>query len=262
MDKGLPARIASAWGLRERSAKGPKRGLSLDQIVQAGVAVASSEGLAAVSMSRVAAEIGAATMSLYRYVETKDELLALMVDAAFQTAPAVAAHEPWRAALGRWARAHYAILEQHPWIVRVPVSGPPVMPNHVIWFERGLAALRGARLPAAEQVGVLLLVDGFVRNEALLTADLQVAMDTAGATEASARAAYGALLSRLTDPRRFPNISAVIAAGVFEQEDDRDADFTFGLERIFDGVAALVPIRSRAKPRAVAARPPKPRRAR
>ncbi len=79
---GLPASIEAAWGLRTRPAKGPKPGLSLERIVEAGVKVAVSEGLGAVSMSRVAAELGASTMSLYRYVAAKDELLALMMDAA------------------------------------------------------------------------------------------------------------------------------------------------------------------------------------
>ena len=64
----LPASIAAAWGLRERPHKGPKPGLSLNRIIDAAVRLAASEGLAAVSMSRVASELGASTMSLYRYV--------------------------------------------------------------------------------------------------------------------------------------------------------------------------------------------------
>ena len=61
METGLPASIETAWGIREPPGKGPKRGLSLDRIVSAAVDVASSEGLEAVSMSRIAAELGAAT---------------------------------------------------------------------------------------------------------------------------------------------------------------------------------------------------------
>ena len=67
----LPASIEAAWGLRERPHRGPKPGLSLARIVEAGVQVAEAEGLAAVSMSRVAAELGAAPMSLYRYVRPR-----------------------------------------------------------------------------------------------------------------------------------------------------------------------------------------------
>ncbi|MFD0595881.1 hypothetical protein ACFQZ4_29260 [Catellatospora coxensis] len=57
-DTGVPANIAAAWGLRERPAKGPKPGLTLDGIVQAGIRVAAADGIGAVSMSRVAAEAG------------------------------------------------------------------------------------------------------------------------------------------------------------------------------------------------------------
>ena len=111
--KGLPASIEIAWGVRELSGRGPKRGLSLQQITEAAVKVASSDGLDAVSMSRVAAELGVATMSLYRYAATKDELLALMVDAVFQDHPVIAPRDRWRAALSRWAREHLAVLRRH-----------------------------------------------------------------------------------------------------------------------------------------------------
>lgn len=78
----LPASLEAAWGLRDRPAKGPKPGLSLERIVAAAVGVAASDGLAAVSMGRVAQELGASTMSLYRYVSAKDELYVLMQEAA------------------------------------------------------------------------------------------------------------------------------------------------------------------------------------
>src|ERR1700759_3752931 len=91
--KGLPASIEIAWGIRELSSKGPKRGLSLQQITEAAISIASSGSLEAVSMNRVAAELGVGTMSLYRYVATKDELLALTVDAVFQNPPAVVPRE-------------------------------------------------------------------------------------------------------------------------------------------------------------------------
>jgi hypothetical protein len=83
------------------------------------------------------------------------------------------------------------------------------------------------------------LLNGFVRNEALLKADLQLAAG-AGSTAAEAMSSYGKLLSRLVDPGRFPAISAAIASGIFEQSGESDADFRFGLDRILDGVEALV----------------------
>ena len=84
---GLPGTVAAAWGVRERPHKGPKPALSLARIVAAAVQVADAEGLDAVSMGRVAAELGAAPMSLYRHVAGKEELLTLMVDAAWGAPP-------------------------------------------------------------------------------------------------------------------------------------------------------------------------------
>src|SRR5579871_2501240 len=84
---GLPAEVAAAWGVRERSHKGPKPALSLARIVDAAVGLADSEGLDAVSMGRVATSLGAAPMSLYRHVSAKEELLRLMVDAAWGDSP-------------------------------------------------------------------------------------------------------------------------------------------------------------------------------
>src|ERR1035437_8768181 len=123
-------------GVRERPHKGPKPALSLPRIVDAAVRVADAEGLDAVPMGRVAAELGAAPMSLYRHVSAKEELLTLMVDAAWGDAPdPLEPGEGWRAGLSRWAWAMRANTKQHPWAVRIPLNSLPIMPHEVTWFE-------------------------------------------------------------------------------------------------------------------------------
>lgn len=233
--------IEAAWGIRQPRTKGPRPGLTLERITGAAVKTASSEGLPAVSMSRVAAELGVATMSLYRYVRSKNELLALMVDDVFRTPPDTAGTNDWRSALALWAREHLAVLRRYPWVVRIPLSGPPITPNSVRWFEAGLSALSGTGLRERQKLAVLLLVNGFVRNEMLLAVDLAMAADASGAA-LTGPAAYGRLLSQLIDQTRCPAISALLSAGVFEEADDSnpDAQFDFGLERILDGVETLV----------------------
>src|SRR6266550_8792161 len=120
----MPATVAAAWGVRERSQKGPKPALSLARIVDAGVRVADSEGLDAVSMGLVAASLDTAPMSLYRHVSSKDELVRLMVDAAWGDSPGPAlAGEGWRTGLSRWAWGFRAALRRHPWAGRIPISG-------------------------------------------------------------------------------------------------------------------------------------------
>ena len=106
--------------------------------------VADTEGLDAVSMGRVAAELGTAPMSLYRHVSAKEELLTLMVDAAWGPAPdgpvpdGPVPGEGWRVGLARWAWALRAGARRHPWVVRIPISGLPIMPREVAWFEDAL----------------------------------------------------------------------------------------------------------------------------
>jgi AcrR family transcriptional regulator len=247
MDTGLPASIEAAWGRRERPSKGPKPGLSLERIVDAAVQVAASDGLESVSMSRVAAELGSSTMSLYRYVAAKDELLSLMVDAVMPDAVPGAPPAPpesdenWRAGLSRWAWAYHRVLRLHPWVLRVPISAPPVTPNLTAWLENGLRTLSETRLTEPEKLSVLLLLSGFVRNEAALAADI----GAASATEQQIMPRWGQLLASLTDAERFPALHAALASEAFEQDDNPDDEFVFGLERILDGVAALVRTRTR-----------------
>ena len=248
-DSGLPASLELAWGLRERPSKGPKRGLSLGRIVQAGVDVARAEGLPAVSMGRVAKQIGSSPMSLYRYVSTKDELLMLMLDAAYGVPtplPAGTAPDDWRAGLVHWASEQRDALYENPWALHIPLSGPPATPNQMVWLESGLTALSGTPLSAQQKLSVILLVSGFVRNEARLTTDMVAAARTAGVTPEQAMDSYGAMLSKLIDPKRFPAVAAALTSGALENEDWQEPEFEFGLNRILDGVAVLLENRGRS----------------
>jgi AcrR family transcriptional regulator len=237
----LPASVETAWGLRERPNRGPKPGLTLDRIVDAAIQVAVAEGLPAVSMARVAKELDTSTMSLYRYVAAKNELLALMVDGALGRPPAMDdPKETWRAGLSRWAWGCHERLRAHPWALGVPISGPPTTPNQVAWLEDGLRALRDTRLREVEKASVVLLLSGYVRSEATLTADLVATNPTLEAVMAG----YPSTLRKLTDPDRFPALHAVLDAGVFDVADDPDVEFSFGLERILDGVDTLVRARA------------------
>jgi AcrR family transcriptional regulator len=237
---GLPASIEAAWGVRERPSKGPRPALSLERIVDAAVRVAAADGLQAVSMSRVAAELGVSTMSLYRYVAAKDELLALMADLAFEAPPARRGpEESWREGLSRWAWTELAAVRRNPWVLRIPISGPPLTPNSIAWLEVGLDCLRDTGLAEGEKLGAMLLVTGFVRSEALLSADISAAQ-ASDATVQELRASYGRLLAKLTDAERFPALHRVIASGALEEPDDFDAGFRFGLERVLDGIETLI----------------------
>jgi AcrR family transcriptional regulator len=243
---GVPPHLEAAWGLRERPNRGPKRGLSLDQIVKAALAVAQSDGLEAVSMSRVAAQLGASTMSLYRYLTAKDELLALMIDTGLGPPPADRpAGEDWRAGLTRWATAERGALMRHPWVVHVQMSAPPLTPNQIAWLEWGLGYLRGTGLTADEKLSVIILLSGYVWRETTIEVDMIEAARAAGSTVDDALGGYGQILAKLVDPDRFPEVHAAIAEGAFDGEDEEpDKEFTFGLERVLDGIGELIRKRS------------------
>jgi AcrR family transcriptional regulator len=232
----VPEVIAQAWGLREAAARGPKRGLSLDRILDAAIRLAATEGLGGLSMSRVASALGVGTMSLYRYVAAKDDLLLLMVDAALGVPPADIAGAPdWRTGLTRWATGVRAAYRTHPWSLRVPISGPPLGPHNVAWLEAALQSLHGTPLPEEQKLSVVLLLSGFVRNEVTLTTDI-----AAASRGRPMMMPYGAMLSRLTDARDFPALHRAIATGALDDDDDLDKEFEFGLACILDGVDALI----------------------
>jgi len=196
-------------------------------------------------MNRVASELGSSAMSLYRYVAAKEELLALMVDSAVGQPPEPPeGDDGWRAGLSRWAWAYHAVLRRHPWVLRVPISGPPITPNMTVWMEDGLRSLGYTGLHEGEKLSVVLLLSGFVRNEATLAADIGATSSASGATQQEIMPAWGRLLATLTDPQHFPALHAALASGIFDQDDDPDDEFVFGLGRVLDGIDALVRART------------------
>ena len=243
-ETGLPASYELAWGLRDRPTKGPRRGLSLEQIVDAGIRVANAEGIGGVSMSRVASELGTSAMALYRYVAAKDELLWLMIDGALGQLDAGEPTEgTWRERLERWARTELAAYRKFPWVLRIPINGPPFMPNQMRFLEWALRAMGGTGLREDEKMSTALLLTSFTRSFALLRSDFAAAYD-AGAPNARATDNLGELVRKLTSSAEFPALHAVVDAGTFDDDehpaDSLDHDFQFGLERILDGLAALI----------------------
>jgi AcrR family transcriptional regulator len=235
----VPPVIALAWGHRGRGARGPKPGLTIARIAQAGIELANRDGIEAVSMARVASELGAGTMSLYRHIASKDDLLTLMVDTALgpPDIPDEMRRAGWRAGLEWWARNVLQAYSRHPWGLKVPITAPPLGPNNVAWMEAALEAMADTPLSEPEKLATLLLISGFVRNAATLSTDIAAARNAATPTHT-----YGEILSELTDRTHFPAVHRAIDSGTFDDDDpdDFDATFDYGLERILDGIEALI----------------------
>ncbi|NSC22368.1 TetR/AcrR family transcriptional regulator [Streptomyces albus subsp. chlorinus] len=172
-DTGLARLVRSLdllWGRtgRDRPARGPKPGLTLTGIVAAAVALADREGLAALSMRRLAGELGVGTMSLYRYVPGKDELVALMVDHV-ETPPDeldLRRGRTWRETLELMAEQTWELYTTHSWLIQVNQARPVLGPHSMAGLDFALAALEGLPLSGQEKIGVLVGLDNLVLGAA------------------------------------------------------------------------------------------------
>jgi AcrR family transcriptional regulator len=221
------------WGDRARPTRGPKPALSLDAIADAAIAVADAEGLAAVSMQRVAADLGYTKMSLYRYLPGKAELVAVMVERAIGAPPALTA-AGWRAALTEWSELLLAGYLRHPWTIEATVGARPLGPHELGWMECALARLgAGSGLTGAERLDAVAVLAGHARMLAQQAA--------ARVGEADLNAAMAEVLR--TRGERFPEVVAAMAEAA--AEGGQDQAFAFGLNRILDGLEALIDQRRR-----------------
>jgi AcrR family transcriptional regulator len=218
--------------LRDLPPKERTRGLTRERIVRAAVELADADGAAAVSMARVAERLGFTTMSLYRHVRGKDELVLLMVNEAVGEPPEHPPGGAWRDRLERWSWDLLQGVKRHPWLLSMPLSRPPWSLGQLVWLDRGLAAMEDTGLSEDEKAMALLLLNGHVFSQARFVADLG---------EPEAFPAYVDGLKRLVDPERMPALRRALDAGIFDPSDeDEDHDFTFGLERVLDGIERLV----------------------
>jgi AcrR family transcriptional regulator len=246
----LPAGLDLLWGRREAGKRGPRPGLSADAIVDAAIRLADAEGLEGVSMARVAAELRFTTMSLYRYVDSKEELLQLMWNASARGAETLVLEgDGWRARLRMWAIVQRDMIDLHPWITQMPMAAPPVAPNSLAFVERGLGAMDGTPLADADKLRFIGLISSFTLSEARMANDaLRAARDAAAAAgEAAPPWTYDALLRELADEATYPRLYKIAwtpPAGSGEggsggPPSERE-EFLFGIDRILDGIQAYM----------------------
>jgi AcrR family transcriptional regulator len=226
MSDPLPRALEILW--HEPSETKRSQGLSRERIVAAAVELADADGLGGLSMARLAERLGCGTMSLYRHVANKDELVTFMLSTAPGPPPA-ADPTDWRGALTDWAAGLWDIYHRHPWILTAAAAGPPADPGQLTWLNAGLAALGGSGLSERDKLAAVMAVLHYVRGAAALNI---AAGQVAGPD-------YPDLLRRFVDTERFPALAAALAAGAFDTADvDHLADFHSGLTQLFDGVAA------------------------
>jgi AcrR family transcriptional regulator len=228
------------WGLRGRVARGPKPTLSIDRIGRAAMSIADTGGLQAVTMHRVAAELKVTKMALYRYVTSKAELLAIMIEQAVGEPPDLdTVTGGWRPKLTEWARCMWAAWDQHPWLPGTTTGERIMGPNETKWTECALAALAGTRLNGREQIDAVALLSGHIRatRAATVSGTQPWTSDTQRQLLMAHASGYPATAAALAS-------AATVPAG-----DTRE----FGLACILDGIGKLIadhlPARKRPPPR-------------
>ncbi|MFC0529478.1 TetR/AcrR family transcriptional regulator [Phytohabitans kaempferiae] len=239
-----PKRIMELlWGAPERVRRGPKPRLSVDQIVAVATEIADAEGLAALSMRRVAERLGVTAMSLYTYVPGKAELLDLMLDrVCAETAKPEDVPGGWRARLQLVARETWALYLRHPWLLHVATNRPVLGPNLIARYDYELRAVEGTGLTDIEMDLVVTMVNDYVHG-AVRSALAAVALPRdSGKTDDEWWEELAPLLDKVYDADRFPVASRVgTAAGTeYAAALDPARAFEFGLARILDGIAVLI----------------------
>lgn len=247
----LPPAIAVLWRSPSPGRPGPRPSLTLEQIADAGVALADAEGIESVSMARLAESLGFTTMSLYRYVSSKDEVLSLMSDRASGRPPVVGPEVGgWRERLELLLAVQRPILRAHPWLARSSEVLHAVGPSRLAWMEALLAALDDTPLTEHQKVGAIGLLasntlDQLRIGEELSGSGRAAAVGTTG--DGGPPPDLGDLITVLASPDEHPALRRAAAQGAFsfpEDAPESDDELDFGTVLILDGIERLIALAS------------------
>lgn len=207
----------SIWSRPAVRRRGPQPEFSRTGITAAAIELADREGLAAVSMRAVAGALGTAAGSLYRYLNSRDELLALMVDAALAGLPPadpsadLTVDGAWLTAMVGLAHDQLALYRRHPWLLEASLQVGSFGPRATDYFERCLLILAPLPNPAGEKLEAVGLLTGvvslFARTGPSAAGDMTVAKDPAGAVGPTTMFAG-------LDPAAHPLLAAAITTPV------------------------------------------------
>ncbi|MFJ9772276.1 TetR/AcrR family transcriptional regulator [Kitasatospora sp. NPDC101157] len=222
------------WLRPERTGRGPRPAHSRDSIAAAAIAIADAEGLEAVSMRRVAAALGAGTMSLYNYVPKKEHLLDLMLDAAcaeYRLPPGPSGDV--RADLARLGHEQLTIFRRHPWLPALVVARPGIGPNALRYTDHFLAVTAPTGLPGGARMEAMAMFNGFICQFAQY--------EQTAAAGAKWQAELVGYLTRAAMSGDYPNLAQAFATSGPPADPDRAFDRS--LDRVI--LAVLAPTTER-----------------
>jgi len=223
------------WDRPEPPSRPSPSPLSRELIVRAAITLADEGGLDEVSLRKVAAALNAGPMRLYGYIETKDELLDLMVDEIYGEITQPEKSAGWRAGLRHVAHGIRGAAKRHEWFIDLLSGRPHQGPNSLAHMEATLTTVDD-RFPTIDHVmgvvgAVMAYVYGAVRSE---ITEIR-AERSSGMTEEQWQMASGPYIERMLATGRFPTLAKVIYEG---SQSDPAQVFDAGLDYVLDGIAA------------------------
>ncbi|MEU8242487.1 TetR/AcrR family transcriptional regulator [Actinoplanes missouriensis] len=221
-----------------RASRGPAPGFTRAQVAEAAVRIADEQGMAAVSMRKVAAALGTGAMSLYRYVDNKESLCALMLDHIHGEVVLPERTGDWRADLRAVAHHLRDAQRKHPWLARIPAGRPAMGPNMIQIFEYAMGVLDGLGLSIEDMLGTFSLISSWVTGftqEEFAEAEARRNM---GVDDAEWERRMTTALESLLSSGDYPYFARVARAGA---DHDFDTRFERGIDRILAGVQATLP---------------------
>lgn len=230
-------RLALLWDPPQPSGRGRRARLTLDDVVVAGIAIADTEGLDALSMRKVATRLGVGAMSLYTYVPGRTELLDLMIDRVFAELDLPSPDASWRDGLAQHARQHWELFQRHPWVLQTNMWRLPLTPHVLDAQEAGLRTLVDTALPPRQVVEIVGLVDAFVRGLARAAVAESAERDASGISNDEYWTSMSSFWADHFDPERYPTMLRIWNAGGFDVE---SASLDVPLERLLDSVEMAI----------------------
>ncbi|WP_440089216.1 TetR/AcrR family transcriptional regulator [Streptosporangium sp. LJ11] len=228
------------WMRPERPARGPKPTYSRTQITEAAVRIADTEGLEAATMRRIAAEIGTGAMSLYRYVPSRDDLIALMADRLMgEIDVAGLPSDDWRADLTRYADELRAMWLRHPWIATVQRSLPSFGPNQLLLIERLMGVL-DTLVSIDENLSLIAMLNSYIEGTVREEISSAKEVRRSGLSESEWMARSYPYIDRLVKSGEYPIFTKIVMEAR-QPHLSRDDQFRYGLKRVLDCIAAALP---------------------
>lgn len=201
--------------------------LSRERVLDAAIGIADREGIDALTMRRLADELGAGAMSVYYHVANKDDLLGGMVDRVVGEMEVADANGAWRASLKRSATSAHEVLRRHPWATVLLLTGAAPSDARLRYMDAMLGCLRGAGFSAEQTDLAYHALDSHIMGFTLWLVNVSAGMERFGDVSR---------FFELFDTDALPHLAEHVRQHLRERRPDEQGPFEFGLELILEGL--------------------------